>query len=117
MHRNFRKPLVIAAPKIGLKHPKAVSDISEFDESTSFKKTISQELGDRSNPQTLILCSGKIAFDLEANLGKMNLSEGVRIVRLEEIAPFPIAEIRQDIADFSINPSSKVVWVQEEGMN
>lgn len=30
MHRNFRKPLVLAAPKIGLKHPQAVSSIKDF---------------------------------------------------------------------------------------
>ena len=69
-----------------------------------FKKTLSKDLGDSSNPQTLILCSGKVAFDLEANLEKMNLSQGVRIVRLEEIAPFPVAEIRQNIEEFSNNP-------------
>jgi len=40
MHRNFRKPLVIAAPKIGLKHPKAVSKLQEFSEGNSFKPTI-----------------------------------------------------------------------------
>jgi len=49
MHRNFRKPLVIAAPKIGLKHPKAVSSIEEFAESTQFKKTLSKDVGDSSN--------------------------------------------------------------------
>ena len=36
MLRNFRKPLVIAAPKIGLKHPKAVSKIEEFIPGTQF---------------------------------------------------------------------------------
>ena len=40
MLRDFRKPLVIAAPKIGLKHPKAVSLIDEFAEGTSFKPII-----------------------------------------------------------------------------
>jgi probable 2-oxoglutarate dehydrogenase E1 component DHKTD1 len=41
MHRNFRKPLVIAAPKIGLKHPKAYSSISEFEIGSKFQPTLS----------------------------------------------------------------------------
>ena len=94
MHRNFRKPLVVAAPKIGLKHPKAVSDISEFAPETAFKKTLFKDIGDMTNPQTLIVCSGKVAFDLEANLEKKELDSGVRILRLEEIAPFPVDEVR-----------------------
>ena len=117
MHRNFRKPLVIAAPKIGLKHPKAVSDISEFGPNTGFKKTLSKDIGDITNPQTLILCSGKVAFDLEANLEKMDLEQGVRILRLEEIAPFPVGDVRQNIELFAHNPNSKVIWVQEESLN
>ena len=50
MHRNFRKPLVVAAPKIGLKHPKAISDISEFGPETAFKKTLFKDIGDMTNP-------------------------------------------------------------------
>lgn len=45
MLRNFRKPLVIAAPKIGLKHPLAVSKIAEFAEGTKFKPTIVNSFG------------------------------------------------------------------------
>lgn len=116
MHRNFRKPLIIAAPKIGLKHPKAVSSIDEFTEATQFKKTLSKDLGDSSHLETVILCSGKVAFDLEANLAKMNLSQGVRIVRLEEIAPFPVSDVRQHL-DQLADTSGKVIWVQEESMN
>ena len=117
MLRNFRKPLVIATPKVGLKHPKAISCISEFGESTQFKRTLSKDLGDASNIQSLILCSGKVAFDLESNLEKMNLSQGVRIVRLEELAPFPVAEVRQHLEQLTNNPSGKVIWVQEESVN
>ena len=36
MHRDYRKPLVMAAPKIGLKHPKAYSQIGDFAEGTKF---------------------------------------------------------------------------------
>lgn len=56
----------MAAPKIGLKHPMAVSDISEFAEGTSFKPIISKTIGGNANEvQTVVLCSGKVAFDIE----------------------------------------------------
>ena len=54
---------------------------------------------------------------MEANLEKMNLSQGVRIVRLEELAPFPVGDVRRHLEELSHNPSSKVIWVQEESMN
>ena len=44
--RTFRKPLVLAAPKIGLKHPKAVSSVSEFLPSTGFKPIYTNVFGD-----------------------------------------------------------------------
>ncbi len=45
MLRDFRKPLVIAAPKIGLKHPKAVSQLDDFAEGTTFKPIIGNKFG------------------------------------------------------------------------
>lgn len=69
MHRDYRKPLVMAAPKIGLKHPKAYSPISDFAEGTKFQPTISNSFG--SGPtKKVIFCSGKVAFDIEARLEK-----------------------------------------------
>jgi len=69
MLRDFRKPLVIAAPKIGLKHPKAVSSISEFAEGTTFKPVISSKFG-LGTTKKVILCTGKVAFDIEARFEK-----------------------------------------------
>ena len=43
MLRNFRKPIVIAAPKIGLKHPSAVSSWDEFTENKAFKPIIAKD--------------------------------------------------------------------------
>ena len=46
----------------------------------------------------------------------MNLSEGVRVLRLEEIAPFLVSDVRQHLGQLA-DTSSKVIWVQEESMN
>lgn len=69
MLRDFRKPLVIAAPKIGLKHPRANSHISEFDIGTQFRPIIANQFGTRSIKR-VIFCSGKISLDVEARLEK-----------------------------------------------
>ena len=67
MLRDFRKPLMIAAPKIGLKHPMAVSPIQEFEESQSFKPIISHlyKSATPSDKHKVVFCSGKISFDIQ----------------------------------------------------
>ena len=67
MLRNFRKPVVLATPKIGLKHPKAVSGIEEFVAGTSFKPIITNEFG-KNETKKIIFCSGKVYYDIEAKL-------------------------------------------------
>lgn len=65
MLRNFRKPLIIAAPKIGLKHPMAVSPWEDFSENKCFKPIIVKEyLKNASDSLKIVLCSGKISFDI-----------------------------------------------------
>ena len=110
MLRDFRKPLIIAAPKIGLKHPKSISKVSEFAPETKFTPTIARDYHDASNIKKLVLCSGKIAFDIEAALEKgESLSHGVRVVRLEEIAPFPVNDLRSYMG--SLSKDTEVVYV------
>ena len=67
MMRNYRKPLIVAAPKIGLKHPKAVSDLADFKSGSVFHPVIVQDYGS-SQPTKVIVCSGKVAFDLDQHL-------------------------------------------------
>ena len=118
MLRNYRKPLVIAAPKIGLKHPKSISMQEEFGPQTRFQPSIARDFnsGDPSQIQKLVLCSGKISFDIEAAIEKKDsVGHGIRVVRLEEIAPFPVHDLRHWMAQ--LPKKCEVVWVQEESMN
>ena len=108
MLRNYRKPLVIATPKIGLKHPKVVSSVSEFAPSTKFHPTLVKDYG--SDIRKLVLCSGKVALDIEAAIEKkQGLGHGVRVVRIEEIAPFPINDLREYMG--SLQKGTEVYWV------
>ena len=87
MLRNFRKPLVIAAPKVGLKHPMSVSGIEDMDVGTSFKPIIVEHFGPQKPAEEVVLCSGKISFDIAAKLSKSD--KPIKVIRVEELAPFP----------------------------
>ena len=108
MHRNFRKPLIIAAPKIGLKHPQAVSKLDEFAVGTSFKPILSKAFG-QSKVNKVVFCSGKVALDIEARLEKSSPKQGVKVIRIEEIAPFPVAHVKQALD--GVDSQAEFTWV------
>ena len=63
-----------------------------------------------------MICSGKVAFDIDQAISKKEgLNHGVRVVRVEEIAPFPVGDLRKHMG--GLDKSTQVVWVQEESMN
>ena len=118
MLRDFRKPLIIAAPKIGLKHPKSSSPLQYFAPNSKFTPTIAKDYHNISNIKKLVICSGKIAFDIEASLDKLQIeNHGIRVVRLEEIAPFPVSDLRSHLKSLSKEDTTEIVYVQEESMN
>ena len=108
MLRDFRKPLVIAAPKIGLKHPRANSHISEFDIGTKFRPIIANQFGTGAIKR-VIFCSGKVSLDVEARLEKAQLAHGVKVIRLEELAPFPVHHIQAALENAASDTS--YLWV------
>ena len=115
MLRNYRKPLIIATPKIGLKHPKAVSSLSDFAPSTRFQPTLVKDFGS-ADIRKLVLCSGKVSLDIEAAIEKKEgLGHGIKVVRVEEIAPFPVNDLRAYMGQ--VGKGTEVFWVQEESLN
>jgi 2-oxoglutarate dehydrogenase E1 component len=115
MHRNFRKPLIIMTPKSLLRHKMAVSKASEFQGNSHFMRILS----DPNQPEDkdikrLVLCSGKVAFDLmEARdaAGDKNTA----IIRLEQLYPFPGEPLTIRLKRM-VN-LEEVVWAQEEPRN
>ncbi len=103
--RSLRDPLVIFTPKSLLRHPEAVSSLEDLAEG-SFQSVIP----DRAGADRVVLCSGKVYYDLVAARGDKNVS----IVRVEQLYPFPLAEIQ---AELDRNPGAKRVWCQEESKN
>jgi 2-oxoglutarate dehydrogenase E1 component len=114
--RNFRKPLIVMSPKSLLRHKLAVSDLSEFDEGTSFVSVIDEidkEIK-ASAVKRVVFCAGKVYYDLLEARREQKIKD-VAIVRLEQLYPFEkdiIAKIMQ-----KYSKATDYIWCQEEARN
>lgn len=115
MHRDYRKPLIIVTPKSLLRHKLAVSDLKDFtEESNGFKKIIDDVLVDKKQVKKLVLCSGKVYYDLlEARDSQKR--RDVALVRIEQYYPFPQHELIEILKQYSA--ATEVIWCQEEPKN
>ncbi len=115
MLRPFRKPMVIMTPKSLLRHPMAKSPASMFTGDSQFKRILSdtKDIAD-DKVKRLVLCSGKVAFDLIERRDEEEL-EDVTIVRIEQLYPFPGDPLALRMGRMSNLES--VVWCQEEPRN
>jgi 2-oxoglutarate dehydrogenase E1 component len=115
MHRPFRKPLIIMTPKSLLRHPLAKSDASDFIGDGHFKRIASDINGARDeDTRKVILCSGKVAYDLFEARDQQGLKD-VQIIRLEQLYPFPGDPLTERLA--RMPHLEDVVWCQEEPKN
>ncbi|HAO47369.1 MAG TPA: thiamine pyrophosphate-dependent enzyme, partial [Ferruginibacter sp.] len=108
----FRKPLVNFSPKANLRHVGSYSSIDEFT-SGGFKEVIDDNVPDPASVKKVLLCSGKVYFDLAERKQKDNRTD-VAIIRLEQIHPLPQKQL-----DALYKKYSKAIWywVQEEPLN
>jgi 2-oxoglutarate dehydrogenase E1 component len=124
LHRPFRKPLVLMTPKSLLRHKKAVSNLSEMAEGSSFHRVLWDD-AQRANGMTsvtlkpdeqirrVILCSGKVYYDLLDDREKKGVDD-VYILRLEQFYPWPMKSLSTELSRFK---NAELVWVQEEPKN
>ena len=113
--RDFRKPLIVMTPKSLLRNKLCVSNIEDMSEETSFHRVIFDENNKTADKkiERVIICSGKIFYDLfEAR--EKNKLYNIRILRLEQIYPFPKNSLQKYI---SKTPQAKIIWCQEEPEN
>ncbi len=116
LRRRFRKPLIIMAPKSLLRHKQAVSNLADMGSGTSFHRLLwddPQAVGKDDEIKRLILCSGKIYYDLAAERQQRKIKD-VYIIRLEQIYPFPQRSLLRELSRF---PQAEIVWCQEEHKN
>ena len=115
MHRPFRKPLVIMTPKSLLRHKMAVSSAKDFASGSHFMRILSDPTQPADEDvKRLVLCSGKVAFDLiEARDAAGD--KHTAIIRLEQLYPFPGEPLTIRLKRM-VN-LEEVVWAQEEARN
>ena len=113
--RDFRKPLVLMTPKSTLRHKKNTSPLANFVNGSSFHRVLSDSIiaEQEKNITRVILCSGKIYFELQDYINNLK-KENIHIVRIEQLYPFPYQPLADEIKKFS---HCEIVWCQEEPKN
>ncbi|HEY2250854.1 MAG TPA: 2-oxoglutarate dehydrogenase E1 component, partial [Planctomycetaceae bacterium] len=112
--RRWRKPLVVMTPKSLLRHPRAVSSLEDLG-----SKMFRDVLPDENEPapehvNRVLLCNGKVYYDLAKRRDELKRDD-VALVRIEQLYPLPVEDLRAVLAGYS--DGTHAVWVQEEPEN
>ena len=123
MHRNFRKPLIVMTPKSLLRHKRCTSSIDDFTKQNSFHRILEDhaylkdsklvELKNDKKIKKVVICSGKIYFDLVEAREKAK-DDNVVLIRVEQLYPFPVKQLGKQLKRYE---NAKFYWCQEEPMN
>ncbi len=120
--REFRKPLVLMAPKSLLRHKKAVSSLNELAEGSSFHRVLRDDaeagkagvtLKPDAQIRRVVLCSGKVYYDLLEEREKRGIDD-IYLLRLEQFYPWPMKSLSVELSRFK---AAELVWCQEEPKN
>ena len=123
--RDFRKPLIMMTPKSLLRNKYCVSELKDFSKENSFHRVMWDhsmdpkskgfiKLKSNSDIKKVILCSGKIYFDLLVAREKIKKND-VIIFRIEQLYPFPAKSLVKELKPFAKN--ANFYWCQEEPKN
>ena len=124
IHRKVRKPLIIMSPKSLLRHPLCVSTLEEMGEGTYFHRVLWDDaqykpestkikIVSDSKIKKVIVCSGKVYFDLYAEREKRGIND-VYLLRLEQFYPYPDDAMQVELKRFK---NAEIIWCQEEPRN
>jgi len=108
--RGVRKPLVVMAPKSGLRLREYQSRVEELTSGAFHEVLDDPTVADPATVRRVLLCSGKIAYRL---LDQRTPAEAV--LRVEQLYPWPGEHLADALARYE--RAEEVVWVQEEPDN
>jgi 2-oxoglutarate dehydrogenase E1 component len=111
---SYRKPLVVFTPKKLLRYPKAVSTTQEMAKG-QFQEVIDDTDVKAKEVETIVLCSGKVYYDILEQKEKRQTGSTMAVVRLEQLYPLPEKQLRSVIAGYS--KAKRIIWAQEEPEN
>ena len=106
--------MIIFSPKKLLRYPQCVSSLADFGPGTRFQELIDDPKVNKKKVKRVLVCSGKIYYDLLAYQEKHSRTD-IAIVRLEQLYPLPVGQLRDLIASYP--KATPFVWVQEEPRN
>ncbi len=113
MKREFKKPLIIMAPKSLLRHKECVSKVEDFTDA-QFISILDDEKATDQSTKRIIFCSGKVYYDLVAHRDAKGI-EGSAIVRIEQL--YPLNSVLLESVAAKYTQAEKIVWCQEEPEN
>ena len=122
LHREFRKPLILATPKSLLRHRLAMSRAEEFIDGSSFHRALWDDAESGNSGTTLepdsgirrvVMCSGKVYYDLLEERDRRGITD-IYLLRIEQYYPFPVHSLLKELARFK---RAEMVWCQEEARN
>ena len=125
MKRDFRKPLIMMTPKSLLRNKYCVSDLDDFSKNNTFHRVLWDhavdpktegfiKLQNSSKIRKVILCSGKVYFDLLEAREKLKIND-VILFRIEQLYPFPAKTLVKELKPYA--KSATFHWCQEEPKN
>jgi len=124
VHRPFSSPLVVLSPKMLHHHTPCSSPLDHLLSGQQFECVISDgsagdnmplvELCPDAQVRRLVVCSGKIFYDVWRARQRQEDPKDIVIVRLEQLFPFPYFELVSSLRRY---PNAEVVWLQEEPKN
>ena len=122
LHRDYRKPLILMTPKSLLRHPLCISEAADFTDGSTFHRVLWDDAQKGNSTQTLrsdaeikrvVLCSGKVYFDLLAERDARGLDD-VYLMRVEQLYPIPTLPLTAELTRFK---AAEFIWCQEEPRN
>ncbi len=113
-YQPHQRPLIIMTPKSLLRHKGATSPLEKFGPENSFQPVLREQTDLHDRVRRVVLCSGKLYYDLLARRDEAKIH--VPLIRLEQIYPFPIEELREALAPYG-SSQPLLVWAQEEPAN
>tara|TARA_R110002167_G_scaffold362650_1_gene582085 strand:+ start:78644 stop:81604 length:2961 start_codon:yes stop_codon:yes gene_type:complete len=122
LHRSYRKPLIMMAPKSLLRHKMAVSKAEEFTTGSSFHRVLwddaqhgnsDTKLAADAKIKRVVMCSGKVYYDLLEERDARGITD-VYLMRYEQFYPFPAQSAVKELERFK---NAQMVWCQEEPKN
>ncbi len=123
MHREFRKPLIVMTPKSLLRHKRCVSNVGDFTKKNSFHRVLEDhayqddseliKLLPDKKIKKVVICSGKIYFDLLDAREKVK-NDKVTFIRIEQLYPFPAKTLAHILKRYK---NADIIWCQEEPKN